>query len=156
MKNITYNKRRCCFAGHSHIYDDNIKELITEKVIELIEKYGVNEFWVGNYGAFDYYSASVIRELKKSYDIELDLVIPYTTRKIEEQKELYCEKYDYLLMADIPESTPAKFRITKCNQYMVDSSDFLICYVKYSWGGAVQTMKYAKKKKYMKVINLAE
>lgn len=67
-------KRRCCFAGHSTLEDNDVKEKITEKIIPLIEKYGVSEFWVGNYGAFDSCVMSVINELKKKYNIELNSV----------------------------------------------------------------------------------
>jgi len=37
---------------------------------------------------------------------------------------------------------------------MVNESDFLICYVKNSWGGAAKTLEYAKQKK-KNIYNLA-
>lgn len=50
---------------------------------------------------------------------------------------------------------PAKFRILKCNQYMIDYSDFLITYVDHSFGGAAKTLEYAKKKEFIKIFNLS-
>ena len=38
---------------------------------------------------------------------------------------------------------------------MVDHCGFLICYVKYSYGGAVRTLNYAKKK-HIQIMNVAE
>ena len=40
-------------------------------------------------------------------------------------------------------------------EYMVDKSDFLICYVKNNFGGAFKTMSYAEKKKHIKILNLS-
>ena len=58
----------CCFAGHSEIYNkDSLFYTIKKKTEELIVQKGVNEFWVGNYGAFDYLAASAVRKLKKKY-----------------------------------------------------------------------------------------
>ena len=93
---------------------------------------------------------------KKLYPhIKLILVIPYLTKVITKYKEQFYEKYDSILMADIPLSTPKNLRIIKSNQYMVDKSDFLICYINRGWGGAAQTVDYADKKG-IKVINIAE
>ena len=140
-------KIRCSFAGHSEIHNQNLVETIKIKGKELITEYGVNEFWVGHYGDFDHYAAKAIRELKQEYDIELVLVIPYLTKEIEEYKEEYYRNFDAVLMGDVPEKTPNKLKIIKANQYMVNESEYLICYVKNSWGGAAKTLEYAKRKK---------
>ena len=147
---------RCCFAGHSDLYDRQVVNEIKNTAEQLVTKYGVNEFWVGNYGGFDMYSVSAIRELKKSYPhIIINLVIPYLTGSINEYKDVYYEKCDHILMADIPENTPKRFYIIKSNEYMVDNCDFLICYIEKSWGGAYRTYMYAKRKK-LKIFNLAK
>ena len=39
---------------------------------------------------------------------------------------------------------------------MVNNSDFIICYVQYSWGGASKTLEYVQKKKHIKIFNLAQ
>lgn len=151
-------KKRCCFAGHGKIYLDKSLELkVYEKCEELIKNYGVTEFWAGNYGAFDHLAARVVRRLKEKYpNIELDLVIPYITESINQYKEKYDKDYDYILMADMPENTPTKYKILKCNQYMVDCSDYLMAYVNYSFGGAVKTLEYAQRKKHIEIFNLGD
>jgi len=144
----------CCFAGHREINSMLLKDKIREKVLELIQKNHVTEFWVGNYGAFDWCAASVIYSLKKDYpEIELHLVIPYLTKEIETQKEFF-RKYDSIILADIPSNTPRRYGIIKANQFMVNHAQYLICYVQYAWGGAAKTLEYAEKKS-LKIFNLA-
>lgn len=151
------NHKICCFAGHRDIYDNSVKEKIKEKLITLIEKEDVKRFRVGNYGDFDSCAASVVRELKQVYsDITLELVIPYVTKEINDYKKLYYENYDHILIADIPTSTPARYKIIKANQYMVDNSAYLVCYVRHSWGGAARTLEYAQRKNHIKIFNLAD
>lgn len=147
---------RCCFAGHSNISDSEITDKLQKVAEELVLQYNVNEFWVGNYGEFDGCSAKAVRELKKIYHhIELNLVIPYLTKDINEYKELYYEKYDNILVADIPLITPKRLKIIKANEYMVNNSDFLICYIDHTWGGAFKTFDYARKRK-LKIFNVAK
>lgn len=150
-------KKICCFSGHSELYNTDtlyIQLIIT--VDKLIKNEDIKEFWVGNYGVFDKLSAKAITVLKSKYpEISLNLVIPYLTSEIRENKKSYYKNYDNILIADIPLKTPKKAQIIKCNQYMIENSNFLICYVKNSWGGAVKTLEYAKKKKNIQVINLA-
>ena len=149
-------RKICCFAGHSKLYNaDEIYSRLISSIENLIVNEGVTEFWVGNYGAFDRLSAKAVRELKAKYPgIRLVLIIPYVTSLINENRESYYKDYDEILVADIPESTPHRLRIIKSNQYMVKSSQFLICYAEYSWGGAAKTLEYAKKRK-ISIINIA-
>jgi len=146
----------CCFAGHSKLYDaEEIYEHLLYVIENLISVENIGEFWVGNYGDFDKLCAKAVREVKVKYpNIQLNLVIPYLTSEINEYKESYYKNYDNILVADMPEKTPKKARIIKCNQYMVINSQVLVCYVKYSWGGAVKTLEYAQKRSGIKIINL--
>lgn len=146
----------CCFAGHSDIYNkDNIYQKLLPATEELILKEGVNIFRVGNYGDFDALSAKAVRALKDRYPhIKLELIIPYLTSSINEYKEQYYNNYDSIIIADIPEKTPKSLRIIKANQYMVRNSDFLLCFVERSFGGAFKTLEYAQKKRDIKTINL--
>ncbi len=151
------NKKRCCFAGHSDVYNDEIRKRIKETAEILIRDFDVKEFWVGNYGGFDGYATSAVQELKQLYnDIELILIIPYLTKDLIEYKSIYDKKYDDICVAEIPETTPKRYHIIKANEYMVKSSDFLICYVNHSWGGAARTFEYAKRKKNIKIFNMAD
>ena len=145
----------CCFAGHRDMYDtDKVFSALENKIEHLILNENVNEFWVGNYGSFDAIAAKCVRTLKNRYkDIRLTLVIPYLTKTINDYKKQYYEDYDDILIADIPMSTPAQYKILKCNEYMVKESDYIICYIKHSWGGAAKTLEYAQKHN-IKIINI--
>ncbi len=150
------SRKICCFAGHGkYSIDKDTEEKLYEKCEDLILNEGVSEFWVGHYGSFDGTASATIRKLQKIYpEVQLCLVIPYVTKGIDDYKELYYKDYNEILVADMPENTPKKFQIIKCNQYMVDNSDFLIAYVNFSFGGAVKTLEYALKKKHIQVFNL--
>lgn len=147
--------KKCCFAGHREFYNSNeVYNKLLNCIENLIVEENISEFWVGNYGLFDSLASKAVRAIKEKYsNIQLNLVIPYLTSNIDKYRELYYKNYDHILMADIPEKTPKKFQILKCNEYMIQKSDFIICYVEYSWGGAYKTMEYARKKK-IKIFNL--
>ncbi|MBP3580279.1 MAG: DUF1273 family protein [Clostridia bacterium] len=150
--------RICCFAGHSELYGES--EIYT-KVVSVIENLilteNINEFWVGNYGSFDKLCARAVRELKEKYsDIQLNLVIPYLTVEINAYKEQYYRNFDNILIADIPEKTPKNFKIIKSNEYMVQNSKVLVCYVEHFFGGAAKTVEYAKKRRNIKIVNVAD
>lgn len=147
---------RCCFAGHSDINISTEKEKVKEIAEKLIAQYCVKEFWVGNYGNFDFCCAKAIMELKEIYpDIKIFVVIPYLTKRITELKEEYYKKFDEIITANISLSTPKRLFILKTNEYIVNNSKFMICYVNRSWGGAVQTFEYAKRRK-LEIFNIAE
>ena len=83
-------KRICCFAGHNQVYDNNIYEKLLKLIEKLIIEENVCEFWVGNYDGFDRLSAKAVRSIKEKYqNIELNLVIPYLTKEINEYKGQY-------------------------------------------------------------------
>ncbi len=147
-------KRICCFAGHRDIYNiEALKEKLNELIIKLITEDSVEEFMVGNYGIFDRFVQKNLFLLKETYPhIKITLVIPYLTKSIKNEEN---KGYECILVADMPENTPRKYQILKCNEYMVKKSDFLVCFVKNTWGGASKTLEYAKKKK-LKIYNLSD
>lgn len=149
-------KKICCFAGHSELYNqDKIYNELLKLIEKLIVEENVSEFFVGNYGAFDRISARAISTLKEKYPmLQLNLLIPYLTSDINKNNGYYTKIYDNILIADIPQKTPKKFGILKCNEYMIKSSDYLICYLNHSWGGAYKTLQFAKKKKHIKIFYL--
>ena len=62
--------------------------------------------------------------------------------------------YDGIIYPPL-ENVPRRFCISKRNEWMVDEADFVIAFVKYSWGGAAKTLEYAKRKK-VEFFNLAD
>lgn len=148
----------CCFFGNSTILENDkmICERIQKKAIELIKNNNVNEFWVGNYGAFDKIAAKAIYELKQKYNICLILIIPYLTNSIRESINDYRRTYDYIQMSEIPKKTPPQYKIIKTNHYMINNSKYMICYVKNEWGNSAKLLDYAKSKKDIEIYNIAE
>ena len=139
------------FCGHRDLTTDEeekLKELLYNKLEKLI-KNGADEFLLGGYGDFDKICAETVKKLKIIYPhIKSILVIPYLDR------EYNLKMYDSTMYPPI-ENVPKKFAIPKRNEYMVDNADFVISYVISSWGGALTTLNYAKRKK-KETVNLAE
>ena len=135
------------FCGHKDVYDsERVKEKLTQLVDRLIAE-GANTFYLGGYGSFDSLAAHVVKNLQQSYQsIKSVLILPYLDRSYDET--LYDES-TYPPLEDVPR----RYAILRRNQWMVDQSDVLIAYVNHGWGGAAQTLEYAKKKK-KRIINL--
>ena len=138
------------FCGHSTLSIEETKYL-EEKLFMEIEKLilkGAEEFLLGGYGNFDFISAKTVKKLKNKYPhIKSVLVIPYLNREYNSISLYDATEYPPI------EKVPKKLAIIKRNEYMVDKSDVVIAYVKFSWGGARITLDYAiKKKKKIKML----
>ena len=148
--------RRCCFSGHNQHYNDMSTTMLEAAIENLILYHNVNEFWVGHYGAFDAIAAKAVRNVKQKHPkVELDLILPYLTKEINDNKDFYYENYDHILISNISFSTPKSLYIIKTNEYIVDHSGFLICHIDHTWGGAFKTYQYAKRKK-LEILNIAD
>ena len=142
------------FCGHSnYLFSDEEKEKLKQLLIKEIRKNPTCKFYLGGYGDFDSLCLRTLRELKKEFqDIELIFITPYIDKNYS-KLEFAKYYYDDVIFPPL-ESVPRKFAILKRNEWMVDSADLVIAYVKYSWGGAAKTLEYAKRKK-KQIINLA-
>ena len=142
------------FCGHSNcLFSDEEKEKLKQLLIKEIRKNPTCKFYLGGYGDFDSLCLRTLRELKTDFpDIELLFITPYLDKNYS-KLELAKYYYDDIIFPPI-ENVPRKFAILKRNEWMVDSADLVIAYVKYSWGGAAKTLEYAKRKK-KQIINLA-
>ena len=143
------------FCGHSNcLFSDEEKEKLKQLLIKEIRKNPTCKFYLGGYGDFDSLCLRTLRELKTDFpDIELLFITPYLDKNYS-KLELAKYYYDDVIFPPI-ENVPRKFAILKRNEWMVDSADLVIAYVKYSWGGAAKTIEYAKRKK-VPIINIAQ
>ena len=134
MKTVT-------FCGHSEVeFAEEVRKWL-ESTVEALIKDGAETFLLGGYGAFDRLAADAVWKLKKKYpDIKSLLVLPYLDRRADSKK------YDVTIYPPM-ENMPKRFAIVKRNQWMVREADVLVAYVLYSWGGAVKTLEYARKRK---------
>lgn len=135
----------CSFFGHRDVFE-NITDSLDTAIEKAITEYGINTFYVGDRGAFDRQAASAVRKAKTKFpEIKLILVLPYFSNKLNEYKELYQESYDdYFVPNEIVGIHP-KGAITQRNRWMVKHSQLIISYIHRDFGGAYNTIKYAKK-----------
>ena len=132
---------KATFFGHSRIPQD-IKPLLIKTIVDLIVNNGVNEFYVGNHGAFDCMVRKVLMEIKKEYqNIEYSVVLAYLPTKKDEY-------YDYsdTIYPDLLEKVPYRFAICRRNDWMINHSDVVITYTSECFGGAYEFKKKAQKR----------
>lgn len=142
----------CSFIGHKDLFiTDTLLENIRNIIIDLIENENIKDFYCGGYGNFDNTIASLLKELKSTYNIKSYLVTPYINPLVEKKLKYIkrCNIYDEIIYPEL-ENIPLKFAIKKRNEWIVDHSDIIIAYVDHNWGGASTTLKYAiKRNKYI-------
>lgn len=128
------------FCGHSDVaHPEEVRAWLYETVEKLI-RLDADMFLLGGYGAFDRMAASVVWDLKqKNPHIQSVLVKPYLDREMDESK------YDWTVYPGL-ETVPPRYAISHRNRYMVDEANFVVAYVLHGWGGAAQTLEYAKQK----------
>lgn len=130
------------FCGHSNVSQrGKVRQWLYETVENLIALESADMFLLGGYGGFDRMASSVVWELKKKYpQVKSVLVLPYLDKKMDESQ---C---DWTVYPGL-EKVLRRYAITHRNHYMVNDADVVIAYVQHSWGGAAQTLEYAKQKK---------
>ena len=146
----------CFFIGHREANERLLPRL--ELVIDrLITEENVHYFYVGGYGGFDGVAATAVKRAKKKHpDITLMLVLPYhpAERPIEKPPG-----YDGTYYPEGLEKTPRPFAIVKANQLMVNSCEWLVCYVRHGASNSRNLLEYAQrreKKGLIQIINIAE
>jgi len=143
---------KCTFFGHRDA-GNKIEPTLRSTLIDLIENKNADTFYVGNHGAFDRMVLKNLRLLKNDYPyINYFVVLAYYPK---EQSALISQDYSDTIYPDGLESVPPKYAVAKRNRWMVEQSDIVVTYVKYSGGGAAQFKELAEKKGKM-VYNLAE
>ena len=137
------SEKSCCFCGHRFVFQ-NINDKVREIITDLVENKGVTVFYTGHMGDFDELCESIVRNLKSCHrNIKIYWVIPYYMKRINANKEQYSILFDEIISPDFGD-VHYKQAIKMRNQWLVDNSDIIICYVKQD-GGAYKTKKYAEK-----------
>ena len=148
----------CTFTGHRQVFESKIEEKIKNTLESLVEMGSRLVFLNGGMGQFDALCASAVRSLKKRHpekEIQLCLVIPYLSDKINAEKSYLQAVYDEILMPEGLEYAHYKAAISKRNRWMVDQADCLVSYIIRQYGGAYQTSRYAQRKS-IPIINVAK
>ncbi len=138
----------CFFIGHRDA-PERVMERLAEAVERHIVEYGVTEFVVGQYGAFDRMAARVVRNAKQRHpEVSLVLLLPYY------RPEKSDEEWDSTFYPPGMETVPKRLAILRANRYMVDHCDYLIAYAR-TIGNSRELVEYAERRG-KRVENLAE
>ena len=133
--------KSCFFIGHKEA-DERLLPRLELAVDRLIQEEGVRYFYVGGYGGFDRLSAAAIRRMKQKYpDITLMLVLPYHPA---ERPTEAPAGFDGTYHPDGLESTPKRYAIVRANRIMVDTCDWLVCYVRHGASNSRKLLDYAE------------
>ena len=140
--------RTACFFGHRDVTHD-IRSKLQFIIEQLITEKQINSFYVGHQGQFDSMVYSVLKELKVKYpQIRYTVVLAYMPD--EHTKEVYGEN---TLYPDGLETVPRRFAISKRNDWMIQHSDYAVCYVHKITGGAAKFREKAERKG-LRIINI--
>ena len=144
------NVLACTFFGHRNC-SEGVKSEIFAVLQKLINE-GVNVFYVGTHGNFDFYALSVLRKMKELHpQITYMVVLAYmpsesTNFPYDEEETVFPEGI---------EKAPKRFAISYRNRWMLKKSDYVVAYVTHTYGGAASFVKKAMTAG-KTVINLAE
>ena len=122
----------CTFFGHANTPDEAISTL-SFTLIDLIENKNVDLFYVGNNGNFDSMVRNQLEKLSSIYSIKYYVVLAYLPYQQPRIK-------NYMLPDGI-EELPPKHAIPYRNEWMIKESDYVVTYVKHTFGGAYRFKK---------------
>lgn len=140
----------CTFFGHKDTPKE-IEPTLRSTLIDLIENKNIYNFYVGNHGNFDNMVKRILRELNEIYPITYAVVLAYLPGKKHDPDE---ESPADTILPDGIEAVPRKFAVSYRNKWMIERSDYVVTYVKYTFGGAAHFKELAEKKKKI-VMNIA-
>ncbi|MBR2870339.1 MAG: hypothetical protein IKB98_03045 [Clostridia bacterium] len=142
------------FFGHADFSEKNKYEKpLFDLLCQLCKNANSVEFLLGGYGNFDSFAYNVCLEFKKAKkNVTLTFVTPYIGKYLENRPFLR-DQYDQIVYPPL-ENVPKKFAIIKRNEWMINGSDCVICFIHKTYGGAFSSFNYAKKKN-KKVFNIA-
>ena len=148
--------KSCFFIGHREAEERLLPRL--ELAIErLIVEENVRYFYVGGYGGFDRVAAAAVKHAKQKYpDITLMLVLPYhpADRPIDTPNG-----FDGTYYPEGLENTPRRYAIVRTNRIMVDTCDWLVCYVRHGASNSRNLLEYAQRraqKNFIQITNIWE
>ncbi len=142
----------CTFFGHKNT-PDKIISVLKNSLIYLIKQKGVNLFYVGNHGNFDYIVYKTLKDISKEYSIAYRVVLAYLPEK--QQDYNYLDFFDTILPPGI-ESVPKRFAINFRNNYMLNNSDIVVTYITQSISSHAAKFKEKAVKKKKEVIELSD
>ena len=148
--------KSCFFIGHREA-DERLLPKLEFTIERLIAEENARYFYVGGYGGFDRVAATAVKHAKQKYpDITLMLVLPYhpAERPIDTPKG-----FDGTYHPEGLESAPKRYAIVRTNKIMVNTCDWLVCYVRHGASNSRNLLEYAKRREaneLIQIINIGE
>lgn len=140
----------CMFFGHADA-PPSVGDSLERAVADLINVRAVRMFYIGHQGNFDRMALSVMRKMQKAFPgISYAVVLAYMPGKT-----LTFEADTPTMYPEGLELVPRKFAISHRNRWMAANSDIAVAYVNRGYGGAAQTLVYARRCG-LEIINLAD
>ena len=148
--------KSCFFMGHREA-DEKLLPRLESEIERLISEEQVRCFYVGGHGGFDGIAAMAVKKIKMKFpDVALMLVLSYHPAERPVEKP---SGYDGTYYPEGLEKTPKPFAISKTNQLMVDSCEWLVCYVCHGASNSGKILAHAQrreKKGLIQITNIAE
>lgn len=139
----------CTFFGHKDT-SDILRDKLKTAIEGLIVSHGVKMFYVGNNGAFDSLVQHTLDEIEKEYpEISFCVVLSYLGERTLPPVQ------DKTVFPEGQENALPRYAISKRNTWLINHSDFVICYVKHKFSNSYKWLEKAGKKG-LTVINLAD
>ena len=150
--------KTCAFTGHRpqnlpfgfNEEDErciNVKKVLREQIINLIENEGITHFISGMAIGVDMYAAEIVLGLKASYlGITLESAIPCESQSAKWSEVLRDRYFDIASKCDKETLIQTHYSpdcMDKRNRYMVDHADVLIAVWDESPSGTGKTVRYA-------------
>ena len=148
--------KSCFFIGHREA-DERLLPRLELTIKRLIAEENVRFFYVGGYGGFDRIAAAATKRAKQKYpDITLMLVLPYHPA---ERPTEAPDGFDGTYHPEGLENTPRRYAIVRTNQIMVNTCEWLVCYVRHGASNSRNLLEYARRreeKSLIQIINIGE
>ncbi len=126
----------CTFFGHRDTPDEVVPKL-KSALIDLIEKQGVDAFYVGNHGKFDFMVYKALKKLKENYPhIKYSVVLAYIPKRKSEYDTI---DYTDTVYPEGLENVPPKYAIKK--KFMDDKSRRHCCNLRKEYSGRCGTIQ---------------
>lgn len=128
----------CTFFGHRECF--GFDSQVLKQAIERLIAQGVDTFYVGNQGQFDSAVYSCLKQLRNEHPhIRICVVLAYLPTEKNEYDDASDTMYPEI------EGHP-KFAIDRRNRWMIDHSDYCLCCINHTWGGAYKFARLAKRR----------
>lgn len=148
------------FLGHRYLdAPEQVEVELEELIFQLLKEKPYVEFLVGRSGEFDQLVSSTIRRCKRSYrddNASLVLVLPYLTAEYLNNSESFETYYDEIEICPASANAHRKSAYQIRNRFMGRRADLVVFCIGHPYGGAYQTMQYAKEQGATTVLISAE